>query len=149
MANSKTVAPERKKIMDIFATVTEYFFYFNFVEYMVVGLFHLVLPIVIYFVQEQLIFIIPVRIPGIDETSSRGQCIHWVFHAIWVGFGVFGLAICDFFYATPIIHSLLIAEIIHDEMDQLNKYLIQPKVNIFAAKGKFRNILMMHREMSM
>lgn len=78
----------------------------------------------------------------------QGLCIHWIYQAVVICTASYGLAATDFFYATPIVHSFMMAELIRDEVGQLNEHLLQPKIDMVATKVKFRNILLMHQEMA-
>lgn len=147
-ANIKNESPYRRKILEMSATATEYLFYFDFLLYASSGLALNIVPVITYFIRGEIVPIVPLMIPGVDETTLRGMCITTAYHVVTVFFTCYGLAIIDLIYAIPVIHSLMVSELINDEIYQLNEYLVQSKVDRVAVKVKFRNILLMHKEMA-
>lgn len=147
-ANLKNESPYRKKVLEISALATEYMLYFEFILYAMGGLGIFAVPFIVYFMRGDFILVLPLRLPGIDDSTFEGFCFYWVYQTINIFGSAYGLAIIDFLYAIPILNSLMISEIINDEMDQLNDYLVQSEVDPLVVKVKFRNILLMHKEMA-
>lgn len=59
---------------------------------------------------------------------------------------VIGSACTDFMFIMIIVNTPVLSNILTDEVQEINGFLRKEEVDVMAATGKFRNILLMHRE---
>lgn len=99
-----------------------------------------------YFFEHEVVPIIPVFVPFIDETQLTGYIILGVFHITLLVLGILGVLACDFFMAIIIISTLIFAKLTSMELEQIDidQQIEDPEISI---RGRFKNVLLMHQEM--
>lgn len=103
-------------------------------------------PIFVYLTTGQVVPILPVYLPMIDESTHVGLLINTVFHLSLMVVAVVGYTAIDYFIAVGITSSLIFAKLISIDLQQINFDLIESE--LLTAKARFWNVLLMHREMS-
>lgn len=88
---------------------------------------------------------LPIYIPGIDQTTPSGHYILMLIQVSILFFGSIGLSACDIFYSLILSNVPIMARLIEDEVDQLNEKLEE---NSNVMNNKFWTILMMHKRMT-
>lgn len=99
-----------------------------------------------FFYVNEIVPLLWVELPFVDEDSVSGFVILSVFHVICLTFGFLASASMDFAFAMKICNMLLISYIFDNSIADLNVELIKPKRNLRAIKGRVRNIFLQHRE---
>lgn len=105
-------------------------------------------PLISYFVYEEIQPIVPVYIPGIDESSTAGFIIMTTFHVIFVTFGGISFAAIDCVCVIIILGAVIYGFLIKLDANALNDELRNNGGDRISVKVRFRNILMMQREMA-
>lgn len=90
--------------------------------------------------------VLQLYIPTIDPYTHRGYIIHLGFHLILLILAFLGLSCADFLFTMIIINSPIVACLMLDDVDALNKKLSDKHSNKFEHKQRLRNILQMARE---
>lgn len=114
-----------------------------------VGLCYFGYPLVLYVVYGELELILPVYIPGIDETSTTGFIITTVFHVTAVTLAVNAYAAIDSACLITILGAVFHGLLIKIDANLLNDELRNRSADRISVKARFRNILMMQRDMAM
>lgn len=103
-------------------------------------------PILVYLTTGQVVPILPVYLPMIDDTTYVGLLINTAFHLSLMVVAAVGFTAMDYFIAVGITSSLIFAKLISLDLQQINFDLIDSEM--MTAKARFWNVLLMHREMS-
>lgn len=102
-------------------------------------------PIYVYYTSNELIPLLPLYLPGLDENTKSGYTVLVVLQTYLLGITAIGLFAADFFYAVPIISSLNFEKTMSWEMEQINTDLQEKDTQVFVW-GRLRNMLEMHQE---
>lgn len=110
----------------------------------------MIYPILMYFVfGENKALMVPMLLPGIDETSHMGYLVLLVYHMASLFLCLFGQCNTDFMLVLLVMHMWPISEIFANTFNELNEALENPdNKHSRRVTGHFRNICIMHREMS-
>lgn len=144
--NIKTECLERLEYFRKFALFTDYFFKILLFFYISTVSTCFVYPFFVYFTQNEVVPIMPLYVPYVDESTVIGFTIISIYHVLMVLLASFGISATDFFLAIIIISSLMFAKLITLELRQIQMDL-QEKCSEIELKARFRNILRMHKEM--
>lgn len=106
-------------------------------------------PLYMYYIKDQLVPLILLYVPGVDENTVSGYIFLVIFHSFLLLLTVIGMSVCDILYALMIINIPIFARLIEDEICQLNVILEQNSQTAHIWKYRLRNILIMHQEMTM
>lgn len=98
--------------------------------------------------ERKMIVIVDLYLPGIDETTKTGYVIHFVFHIILNSCAFMGSTCSDFCFTMIITNVPLMANILNENIDELNEIIRDKNQDRFNAKMKFRNILLIHKEIT-
>ena len=145
--HNKSESRDRLEIFRKFSLFTEILFKFTIGLYIIGALVLFVFTFHVYLTTGEMIPIVPIFIPGIDATTSLGYTIHTIFHIVLIAFVVFGFASIDFLIAILITSSLIFSKLIAIDLKQINTDLSGKNAKMINAIGRFRNVLLMHREM--
>lgn len=105
-------------------------------------------PIYMYICRNEMVPLMPLHTPVIDDTTPSGYITLLVIHLFLISIGVVGMSACDVFYTVMISNVPIMARLIEDETNQLNESLERnPSEGMW--KCQFRNIILMHQEMTM
>lgn len=129
-----------------YVTVTEYILKFSCILYTVTVVGYLVSPVAIYLLTHELISIIPIKLPFIDDKTVIGFIIMSIFEGISAILGALGTAASDLTFAMIIINTHALANIIDESIEDLNKDLQARGPKILSIKGRFRNVLLQNFE---
>lgn len=108
----------------------------------------LVYPVFVFVIRGQFVPMLPMFVPGIDESSSGGFAMLSVLHVFWTIQGAVGLLFADMFYSLILLHIWPMVDIFGSMFEQLNEAIVQrPKLEkSFVVRMWLRNIIMAHRE---
>lgn len=129
-----------------YVTVTEYIFKLSCTLYSLTVIGYLASPVAIYLLTHELITIIPIRLPFIDDKTLIGFFIMTFFEGISAILGAFGTAASDLTFAMIIINTHAVANIVEESIEDLNNDLQAKRQKILAIKGRFRNVLLQNSE---
>ncbi|XP_031636823.1 odorant receptor 67d-like [Contarinia nasturtii] len=146
-AHIKTKSKERLAFFSNFAFGTEVFFKVITTLYILSVFTFFPYPLYMYYFENEVVTIIPVYLPGVDETQLAGYIILSCYQVLLFILATFGVLACDFFMAIIIISTLIFAKLISLDMAQINDDLLQ-KNSTLTVKSRLRNILLMHQEMT-
>lgn len=138
-----TKSVERAAYFRKFALAIEYIFLFIMFFYTSTVASAFMFPVLVYFTKHELIPLIPLFIPGIDEKTTIGYIALWIYHTILELVALFGVMALDFVLVVVILSTLMFSKLISWEMDEIHRQL-QEKNSALAVKVRFRNILLMH-----
>lgn len=142
----KTESAERIEYFGNFAMVTEYLFIVMSTLYLLSVFTFFPYPVYMYYIEHEVVTIIPIYLPFLDHADFMGYCILGAFHIILFIFATLGILACDFFMAIVIVSTLIFSKLISLELEQVNTDLDQ-KCAELIVRGRLRNVLLMHQEM--
>lgn len=142
-----TKSPDRIEYFRKCALFTEFLFKFVVGAYFSSILFFLAMPIFIYLTTNEMVPMMPLFLPIIDETTTVGYTILTIYHIICVVFATVSFTSVDFFMAIIIISSLIFGKLISTDLEQINFDLLENDSGLITAKARLRNVLLMHQEM--
>lgn len=87
-------------------------------------------------------------IPGIDHTTFEGYVILTFLQLLIMTITIVGMSSCDVFYALMICNVPIMGYLFQDEVNQLNQSLDECTGDHQTWRYKFRNILVMHQEIT-
>lgn len=145
-ANVKTGSQNRLSLIEKFAFISEIVFKAGCAIYYVAGLFYFINPIYAYTTRGEVVPMFPLYFPYVDETTIAGYATLTGIHLVFMVLAATASACSDFLFVLIIVNFPVLSTILCENIDELNVILKEPKVDVILAKAKFRNILMMHRE---
>lgn len=145
--HSKTKSREISEYFEKFASFTELLFKLMLGGFGISPFAFILYPVYMYFVNDELITIIPLYLPGIDETTVVGFIILNLYLLLISIIGSICLSALEFLMAIIIISSLIFAKIVSSELQQINTDLQDDDCGMLAMIGRFRNIFLMHQQM--
>lgn len=110
----------------------------------------MIYPIIMYFIfGETKALMVPMVLPGIDETTLNGYLVLLVYHMASLFLCLFGQCNTDFMLVLLVMHMWPISEIFANTFNELNVALERPGIrDTREVATHFRNICIMHKEMS-
>lgn len=142
----KTKSKDRLEYFNKFALFTEIFFKIMSTLYLLSVFTFFPYPAYMYFFKHEVVTMIPLYAPFIDESQPAGYIALGALHIMLFFFATLGILACDFFMAIIIISTLIFAKLISLELEQID--IDQPLKNSeLLVRGRFRNVLIMHQEM--
>lgn len=145
-ANAKTTDRKRLMLLSNFSLITEIVLKAGSALYCCAGLFYILNPFYSYYFKNELIPLIPLYIPFIDEETKTGFITLCGIHFGFMILTVMATACTDFMFVMIIVNIPVLSTIFCDNVRELNDILKNKNVDVPAAKGKLRNILLMHRD---
>lgn len=145
----KTESRARLLLFNRFALYSDLMVKLGMAAYIGSALLLLPYPIYMYFFENQKVPVLSLYIPGIDEETDFG---FWLLNSINFPITIlatFAMSATDIFYALIICNIPIMARLIEDEIIQLNEIIAVTENGDLPWIHRFRNILMMHREMTM
>lgn len=143
----KTKSRERLEYFSKFAFGTEVFFKVIATLYLLSVFTFFPYPLYMYYFKNEVVTIIPMYLPGVDETQWSGYILLSAYQILIFILATGGVLACDFFMAIIIISTLIFAKLISLDMEQINNDLLE-KNSTLTVKCRLRNILLMHQEMT-
>lgn len=108
----------------------------------------IVWPFAGYYLTGYLEPILPTFIPFVDETSTLGYVILFIFEGLICVLGMSGTCGADFMLFILIVHMWPMCQIFDNMFKELNQgLLVEEHRNSSQIRGHFRNILMVHQDM--
>lgn len=145
-ANSKATSRNRSIVIQKFTNITEIVIKGGLALYVLAGGFYLVNPVYSYYWRNEIVPLLPMYMPFIDENTTIGFSILTSIHLVFVFLAVIGSACTDFMFVMIIVNMPLLSSIFIDNIGELNGFLREEKVDESLVKAKFKNILLLHRE---
>lgn len=142
----KTKSKERLEYFQMFSVNTEILFKMILILYVLSTFTFLPYPIYMYLFKNEIVTMLPLHMPGVDETTFAGYISLSAYHFVSLFLATLGVCACDFFVAIMIVSTLIFAKIITLEMSHIDGDL-EEKDSTSIVRGRFRNILLMHQEM--
>lgn len=146
--NAATNCGRRASLFNRFAFYTEIVFMCGILLYFLSMVSYFLYPIYMYLFDGEIVTLIPTYFPGINEKSYSGFIILSCYQILLIFLAFIAASACDFLFTMLIVNVPVMAILIEMEVEQLNDILTSQKVDEPLAKSKFRNILLMHREMT-
>lgn len=137
---------ERVEYFRLFAFITEWLFKIMITVYMLSGFLFISYPLYMYYVEGEVIPLMDLYVPGIDETTYYGYIALATSHIIYIFLGTFGISACDFAMLMMMISPLMFSKLISLDLQQINVDL-KEKVQKVFVRSRFRNIILMHQEL--
>lgn len=104
-------------------------------------------PLYMYYFENEVVTMIPIYMPFVDEKTFTGYIIVSGYQITIFVIATLGVLACDSFMAIIIVSTLIFAKLIKFDMEQINDDLLE-KDSTITVKARFRNILLMHQEMT-
>lgn len=145
-ANSKTTSRNRSIVIQKFATITKIVIKGGLTLYVLAGCFYLLNPLYSYHWRNEIVPLVPLYMPFIDENTTIGFTILTSIHLVFLALAVIGSACTDFMFVMIIVNMPLLSSIFSDNIGELNAILREETVDESLVKTKFKNILLLHRE---
>lgn len=140
-----TKSPERIEFLGNFARIIEYLFIGMCFLYMNTIFVFYPYPAYMYFLKNEVVPLLDLYVPGIDETTYLGYWILFVYHNFIVFGAMLGLLAADFILVMAMISSLIFAKLIWFEVQQLH-FELKESEPMATVINRFVNILRMHQE---
>lgn len=144
--NVKTKDPNRRAVFDRFAFYTEMVFKCGCLLYFLSMLSYLVYPFYMYLFEREIVTMLPIYLPGIDEATVTGFAATTCYHLTIMILACIAASAVDFLVTMLVINIPIMAMLIEMEVEKLNGAVTCGKE--LLVKSKMRNILLMHREMT-
>lgn len=145
-ANIKDIGRERSLILRKFSTASEILLKCGVVVYLLAGCFYLLNPIYLYYTKNEIVPLLPLYMPFIDESTKSGFILLSAIHLGFLFIAVVASACTDLWFAMVAVNFFVPANIFSENVRELNVILTQDKVDIQLTKAKLLNILLIHRE---
>lgn len=147
-ANVNTKVLRRRTLFDRFAFYTEMVFKCGTFLYFLSVVAYFVYPIYMYWFKREIVTLMPIYIAGINEDTASGFVIVSCYHVILLLVAFIAASAVDFLFTMLIVNTPVMAVLIEMEVEELNDILSRRKIDVLLMKSKFRNILLMHGEMT-
>lgn len=131
-----------------FALLTEIILKFGAFLYFSSGIAVFFYPLYMYIFHGELVTLNPTYLPGIDEKTVKGYIMIMIYQTILETVAVIGATASDCLFTMLIANTPVLSLLIEMEVEQLNEALTSDKVDKLLVKTRFRNMLLMHREMT-
>lgn len=105
-------------------------------------------PVILYLWSGEIEAPLPLRLPGIDISSKQGYIVMASYDIFMVFVASLGLGFIDGLYSLLTFHMLVLSGLIKKQMHELDKVLVQKNQSILCVVLKFRNAILMHKEMT-
>lgn len=146
--NSSTKAYKRYRMCLRFTLYTEYIFKCGMVLYSLSLLTYYLYPLYVFVTEKKLIPIVDLYLPGVDETTNVGYVTLAIFHIILTSCAFMGSTSSDFLFTMLISNVPLMANILSENIDELNEIVGAEKHDRYLAKMKLRNIILIHKDIT-
>lgn len=145
--NAKHPSRIRQMLIHKHAFITELVFKAGCVLYVFAGGFYLLEPTYSFIFLNKLVPPCPVFFPYVDENTTVGYITLLCIHLVYICLAVIASACTDFMFIMIIINIPVLSNILSDEVREINESLKDEEIDMLQVKGRFRNILYMHREL--
>lgn len=146
--NTPSENPTRIELFHFYSLLGEYVLKGGFVCYVLAAMGYFVYPAYMYFFEGEIVTVLPLYIPTVDNETFKGYLIATSFHCLVIVLCFFGTTGNDFLFALIIINSPMMAALVKDEVNTLNAGLTKKTLSRADVFQRQRNILKMHSEYS-
>lgn len=146
--NSNEKAYKRFRMCQQFMFYTEWIFKVGMGLYSLSLVSYYSYPLYVYVMKNEVTVIVDLYLPGVDEKSKAGYVTLLIFHIILTLTAFIGSCCSDFLFTMIIINVPLMANIFNANVNEINEILSDEKYDRFYAKMKFRNIILIHKEIT-
>lgn len=143
--HSKSRSKKRIKYFQNCVFVTEMIFKVMSTLYLLSVFTFFPYPLYMYYFEHEVVTIIPIHIPFVDDTTFVGYIIVSAYQIILFVLATTGVLACDSYMAIIIVSTLIFAKLIAFDMEQIDDDLLL-KDPMITVRSRFRNILLMHQE---
>lgn len=137
---------DRQKMLNRYMIFTEYLYKGGLTLYFLSCGTYFVNPIFMYMKYNEITPIVYAYLPGIDENTGFGFIVLTIFHINTLVLGTLGSACSDFSFTMIIVNVPILANIIADNITELNKILMQKMPKRVIIRAKLLNIFLQHLE---
>lgn len=145
-ANAKSNSRSRSILINKYALITEIVLIVGCTVYAFAGAFYFLNPIYSYYWRNEIVPLIPIYFPFINENTTGGFILLTSMHVVYVTMAVIASACTDFMFTMIIVNMPVMSNIFSDNIRELNASLREELVDQVFTKAKFKNILLLHRE---
>lgn len=149
--NVATKDAKRLAYLNQFSNYMEICFKTGMILYSLSTLAFFINPIYMYVFEHKVVTLAPEYVPGIKESTFDGFIILSCYHLVIVVLALVAASASDFLFTMLVISTPVLAVLVKMEVGHLNEALRQGTSdadNVANIKFKFRNILLMHRDMT-
>lgn len=140
-----TESPERREYFRKFAFFLEILFKALVVVYISISVMFFLYPIFGYVIQNELVTFFPLYFPFVDEKSIPGYTFLIVLQGLTIILAVIGFFAFDYSLTVAIISTMIFGKLISTDLKQMDRDL-QENDAALTARSRFRNVLLMHKE---
>lgn len=144
--HAKTASPARAEYFRKFAMFTEFLFKFLTFVLLMAVIFFFIVPIYVYATENRLVPLIPLYLPGIDETTNTGYMLLLLLHSTQTVMCVIGFVAFEFLLEIIVINSLIFGKLIALDTEMISNELENGMRH--NAIYRLKNIFIMHQEMA-
>lgn len=141
-----TKSKERLEYFANFAFATEMIFKVMATLYLLSVFTFFPYPLYMYYFENEVVPLIPLFLPGIDETTFAGYVLISCYQVVVFVLATIGVLACDAYMAIIIVSTLIFSKLISLDLEQIEDDLLL-KDPTLTVRGRFRNIILMHQEM--
>lgn len=138
---------KRNMLCQRFANYTDIIFKVGVTLYFSALGLYLIYPAYMFFIENEIALFVPIYIPTLDESTLIGYGILSAYHLTIMIFGTAAGAASDFLHITIITNVPVLAEIFAESVEDLNELLMKKKKDLPMCHSKFKNIILLHREL--
>lgn len=142
-ANARSRA--RTEYIQKCAIFTEFLFKFILVVVLLALLVYFLYPLYVYVTKNKLIPLGPLYLPGIDETTTTGYLILFMFHCALIYVALVGFSAFELLMEIIVISSLIFGKLIAIDTELISNDLIDERRR--DAIHRLSNLFLMHQEM--
>lgn len=105
-------------------------------------------PLSVYILTGEAVPMMPMYVPGIDETTKSGFIILTLIHIGWDCQAAIGVAVSDIFYSLILLHIWPLVELFESMFEQMNEAILESPKTAQSQKVKMwiRNLVLAHQE---
>lgn len=144
--HANTGSHARAEYFRKFAMFTEFLFKFLSFMLLVAVIFFFIVPVYVYVMENKLVPLIPLYMPGIDETTTTGYLLLLLLHSAQILMSVIGFLAFEFLLEIIVINSMIFGKLIALDTELINNDLENGMRH--DAIYRLKNIFMMHQEMA-
>lgn len=143
--HAKTTSPTRAEYLRKCGLFTEWLFKFLATMFTMACMLYFFMMIYMYAMENELVPLIPLYLPGVDENTIAGYSILMIYQATIFLFGIPGFVACEFLLEIIIISSLIFGKLIALDTEHVNNDLANGMTR--NATYRLKNVLAMRQEM--
>lgn len=104
-------------------------------------------PLFGYLVFDELMYMLPGQLPGVDGTTPKGFILLTIFHSLTLFIAFFGTTGNDAGFTSILLNGFALTELMQKELNRIDLMAAQKKVfNEAAVKKAVQNLIQMHQD---